>query len=178
MLATTPQHSASPQVPVQHDDVVVDQLGRRTGPFSGGWGEPTEWNTRGPVAKHLKSGVPSITGTAEVWRAGVVVSMRAGDHAIPGDGELVHPHRLPVLALLCEVAVAGRPRLVALAGEPPARVPEPRVGVEAMPACELGRVVFEHGAEPPEGTTTFDRVGELRRQVTRVDAPMNRCRSR
>ena len=38
--------------------------------------------------------------------------------------------------------------MVAVVGEPATRVPEPRVGIEAVPACELAGVTFECD-EPP-----------------------------
>jgi len=92
------------------------------------------------------------------------VRARAAHRASAQGANRARALRLPALELLCEVGVAGGSGLVAVVGEPAARVPEPRVRIEAVPARELGGVVFEHGAEPPEGTATLDRQGETRRQ--------------
>src|SRR5436309_8152132 len=76
---------------------------------------------------------------------------------------------MPALELLCEVAEAGGSGLVAVLCKPSARVPEPCVGVEAVPARELDGVAFEHGPEPPEGTATLDRFGQPCCQVVVID---------
>ena len=77
---------------------------------------------------------------------------------------------MPALERLCEVAVAGVSGLVAVIGEPAARVSELRVGIEAVPACELDGVAFKHGAEPPERATPLDSDGELCGQVVIIDS--------
>ena len=67
---------------------------------------------------------------------------------------------LPALACLCEGVGADWPGLVAVFREPPTRVPEAGVGVEAVPGRELCRIDLKHGAESPKRAATCDRLVE------------------